>query len=80
MSHTAGQHHGQAAYHHESATKHHRAAELAYDSGDHKTAAHQAQCAQGHASKANHYAELAARDHMEHHGMDPVAGSKGAKE
>jgi hypothetical protein len=73
VSQTPAEHHGRAAYHHESATRHHRAAELAYGSGDHKTAVHEAQRAQRHSSEANHYATLAARDHTEHHGMDPVS-------
>ena len=64
-------HHGQAAYHHESATRHHRAAELAYDSGDHKKAAHEAQSAAGHSLLARQFADLAARSHLEHYGMQP---------
>ncbi len=66
-----GSHHGQAAYHHESATRHHRAAELAYDSGDHKKAAHEAQSAAGHTMLARQFGDLAARSHLEHYGMQP---------
>ena len=72
MSQGSSEHHGQAAYHHESATRHHRAAEKAYGSGDHKTAAHEAQCACGHAALAKESADAAAKSHIEHHGMEPV--------
>jgi hypothetical protein len=75
MSQSAAEHHGKAAYHHESATRHHRAAEKAYGSGDHKAAAHEAQCACGHASLAQQNSDAASRSHMEHHGMEPVAVS-----
>jgi hypothetical protein len=71
-----GSHHGQAAYHHESATRHHRAAELAYDSGDHKRAAHEAQAAAGHTMLAKQLGDLAARSHLEHYGMQPGISPK----
>ena len=76
MSKGPGSHHGQAAYHHESATRHHRAAELAYDSGDHKKAAHEAQSAAGHTMLAKQYGDLAATSHLEHFGMQPGVSPK----
>lgn len=76
MSKSLAEYHGYAAQHHESAAKHHRAAEKAYGSGDHKTAAHEAQCAEGHSWQAKHHASLAAQDHLEHHGMDSVPATK----
>jgi hypothetical protein len=76
MCQKCAEHHGKAASHHESATKHHRAAELAYGSGDHKTAAHEAQCACGCASQADEHADKAAKEHVAHHGTSSAPAGK----
>jgi hypothetical protein len=68
MTHKTAEHHAKAAEHHEKAMSHHKEAEKAYTSGDHKSGAHAAQCACGHAMQADEHADHAAKAHLASHG------------